>query len=97
MAFLRNKEHNTPAGKITNREYMMSHLRATDMRVADTYFQKPDKLKVTYQKNDNTDGRPPWNTDRYCELDHCLVRRQWMNSIIDVKAYPYTDINTDHR
>ena len=97
MAFLKNKEHNTPAGKITNREYMMSHLRATDMRVANTYFQKLEKLKVTYQKKDNTDGGPPWNTDRFCELDHCLVRRQWMNSIIYVRADPYTNINTDRR
>ena len=37
MAFLRNKEHNTPADKTTNREHMMSHLRATEMKVANTY------------------------------------------------------------
>ena len=43
------------------------------------------------------DGGPPWNTDRYCELDHCPVRKQWMNSIIDVRADPYTNINTDRK
>ena len=96
MAFLRNKEHNTPANKITNREYMLSHLGATDMRVANTYYQKLDKFKGTYQRKDNTDGGPPWNTDRYCELDHCLIRRQRMNPIIDIRADPYTSINTDH-
>ena len=50
MDFLRNKEHNTPANKTTNREYLMNHLRATDMKVANTYYQKPNKLKGTYQK-----------------------------------------------
>ena len=32
--FLRNKEHNTPANKTTNREYLVNHLRATDMKIA---------------------------------------------------------------
>ena len=55
MDFLRNKEHNTLANKTTNREYMVSHLRATDMNVASTYYQKPDKFKGTYQRKDNVD------------------------------------------
>ena len=97
MAFLRNKEHNTPAGKTSNREYMMNHLGATYMRVANTCYHKLDKFKGTYQRKDNIDGGPPWNTDRYCELDHCLVKRQWMNSIIDIWADPHTNINIDLR
>ena len=48
--FLRNKEHHTPANKTTNREYLVNHLRATDMKIANTYFQKPNKFKRTYQK-----------------------------------------------
>ena len=36
-------------------------------------------------------------TDTYCELDHCLVRKQWMNSVANVQADPYTNINTDHK
>ena len=67
------------------------------MKVASTYYQKPDKLKVTYQREDNVDGGPPWNTDRYCELDHCLVRKHWMNSITNVQADPHTNINTDRK
>ena len=95
--FLRNKEHNTPANKTTNREYLINHLRATDMKVANTFYQKSNKFKSTYQKKDNTEGGPPWNTDRYCELDHCLVKKQWMNTITNVQADPYTNINTDRK
>ena len=67
------------------------------MKVANTYFQKEVKYTVTYQKKDNTDGGPPWDTERYCELDHCLVRKQWFNSIIDVQPDPNTNINTAHK
>ena len=67
------------------------------MKVANTYYQKPHKLKGTYQRKDNVDGGPPWNTDRYCELYRCTVKKQWMNSITNVQADPYTNINTDHK
>ena len=52
MDCLRNKEHNTLANKTANREHMVNHLRATDMKGANTYYQKPDKLKGTYQRKD---------------------------------------------
>ena len=94
MDFLRNKEHNTPANKTTNREHLSNHSGATDMKVANTYYQKPDKLKGTYQRKDNVSGGPPWSTDRYCELDHCMVKKQWMNSITKIQADPYTNIPT---
>ena len=95
MDFLRNKEHNTLANKTTNREYLMNHLSATDMKVANTYYQKPNKLKGTYQTN-NIDGGHH-GTQRYCGLDDCTVKKQWVNTITNIKADPYTNINTDHK
>ena len=65
--FLRDKVHNTPANKTTNREYMINRFRATNMKVANTYYQKLDEFKGTYQRKDNVDGGPPWSTDRYCD------------------------------
>ena len=75
---------------------MVNHLRATGMKAANTYYQKPEQFKGTDQRKDNVDGGPPRGTNRYCELDHCLVRKQWMNSI-NVRADPYTDINTERK
>ena len=49
---MRIKERTTPANKTTNREYMVNHLRATDTKVANTYYQKPDKFKGTYQRKE---------------------------------------------
>ena len=73
---------------------MVNHSRTTDMKVANTYYvSELDKLRDTYQRKDNVDGGPPSSTDRYCELDHCLVRKQWLNSVINIQADPYTNIN----
>ena len=66
-------------------------LRANDLKIANTYFQQIGKHKTTYQKENNTD------TERYCELDHCLVRKQWSNSAIDMHPDPHTNIKTDHK
>ena len=72
-------------------------LRANDLKIANTYFQNIGKHKITYQKNNNTEGGPPWDTEIYCELDHCLVRKQWSNSVIDMQSGPHTNINIGHK
>ena len=38
----------------------------------------------------------PWDTDRYSELDLCLVFRRWANSIGNVESDNLTNVNTDH-
>ena len=38
----------------------------------------------------------PWDTDRYSELDLCLVFGRWANSIKNVESDSLTDVNTDH-
>ena len=43
-----------------------------------------------------TDSGPPWTPERYYEIDHCLVRKCWRNSVIDITTDPHTNINTDH-
>ena len=38
---------------------------------------------------------PPWTTEIYYEIDHCLVKRHWRNNILDRQGDPYTNVNTD--
>ena len=38
----------------------------------------------------------PWDTERYSELDLCLVFRRWANSIKNVESDSLTNVNTDH-
>ena len=40
-------------------------VRANDMKVSITFFQKEGKHKITYQKKDNNEGGPPWDIERY--------------------------------
>ena len=38
----------------------------------------------------------PWDTDRYSELDLCLVFGRWANSINNVESDSLTNVTTDH-
>ena len=38
----------------------------------------------------------PWDTDRYSELDLCLVFGRCANSIKNVESDSLTNVNTDH-
>ena len=38
----------------------------------------------------------PWDTDRYSELDLCLVFGKWVNSSKNVESDSFTNVNSDH-
>ena len=61
-----------------------------------TYSEKPNNKKTTYRHMWATGMRGPWDTDRYSELDLCLVYRRWANSIGNVESDNLTNVNTDH-
>ena len=39
---------------------------------------------------------PPWTPDRYEEIDHCIARNFWKNTITNIQTEPNTNVNTDH-
>ena len=61
-----------------------------------TYFEKPSKSKATYRHMWTTGMQGPWNTDRYSELDVCLVFGRWADSIRNVEPDGLANVNTDH-
>ena len=64
MEFLRNKEHKSPANKTTNREYLSNHRRATDVKVANTYYQNRTHLReLTPKKTTSMEDRHGTLTD----------------------------------
>ena len=38
----------------------------------------------------------PWNTEKYSELDLCLVFGRWANPAKNVEPDSLTNVNTDH-
>ena len=79
-----------------NRNIIIELLKEHDMRCMSTYFEKPSKKKTTYRHMWATGMQGPWNTDKYSELDLCLVFRRWANSIGKVESDNLTNVNTDH-
>ena len=39
---------------------------------------------------------PPWTPDRYEEIDHCIIRNSWKNTIVNIQTEPTTNVSTDH-
>ena len=94
LAFLREKEGLLP--EHMNRNILIELFREHEMRCMNTYFEKTSKQKATYRHMWATGLQGPWNTDRYSELDLCLVFRRWANSIGNVEPDNLTNVNTDH-
>ena len=61
-----------------------------------TYFEKPSEKKATYRHMWAAGTQGPWNTDRYSELDLCLVFGRWATSINNVESDSLTNVNADH-
>ena len=96
IEFLRTKEDRQEPEFVDNRAKLVSLARSTNTIIANTFFQKHSNThKITYKAMTTQIG-PPWTSDRYYEIDHCLVKRHWRNSILDIQSDPYTNVNTDH-
>ena len=94
MAFLREKEGLIPESM--NRSILIELVREHDMRCMNTYFGKPSNNKATYRHMWASGMQGPRDTDRYSELDLCLVFGRWANSMKDVEPDSLTNVNTDH-
>ena len=94
MRFLREKEGLLPESM--NRSLLIDLLKAHDMKCMNTFFQKPDKKKATYRHMWTRGLQGPWDTERYSELDLCLVFRRWSNAVKNVESDSLTNVHTDH-
>ena len=93
MAFLREKEGLLPEN--VNRSILIELLREHDMRCMNT---RTLRNPVTRKSLIGTCGHQACkdHTDRYSELDLCLVFGRWANSIMDIESDSLTNVNTDH-
>ena len=94
IAFLRKKEGLLPENM--NRNILIELIQEHDMGCMNTCFEKPSKKKATYRHMWTTGMQGPWNTDRYSELDLCLVFGRWASSTQHVESDSLTNVNTDH-
>ena len=70
-------------------------LRATGAIHANTFEKAWDK-KVTWKPPATQGFAPPWNPERFAELDICIVRDRWNNTVTNVQSDIRTNIDSDH-
>ena len=92
--FFREQEGLPPENM--NRSLLIDLLKGYDMRCVNTFFQTHDNKKATYRLMWARGMQGPWNTERYSELDICVVFRTWSNSTKNVESYSFISIRTDH-
>ena len=93
--FRATKEDRMPDNFVDHRGHSITLARATSTVVANTFIQKNPENKITY-KAMTTDTGPPWTPERYCEIGHCLVRKCWRSSVLDITTDQHTNIIIDH-
>ena len=78
-----------------NRTLLVEFCEAENMKIMNTYFQKPQKNKCTFKYWGAEDG-PPWDQSKYTEIDWFLVSNRGKNAVKDIGAEPTANIGSDH-
>eukprot|EP00969_Alexandrium_andersonii_P118819 5253696-Alexandrium_andersonii.AAC.1 len=78
---------------------LLASCRELQLRVASTYFMKPDRKKVTFR----APGAPILSQDvrwlhaqHYADLDHCLVPARWKGIVLDISSDMMANVQSDH-
>ena len=92
MAGLENANDDT----LDNRFRMMDFCQEQGLVVMNTMFEKEKKKQVTRKELTTEGWKGPWSEDRYSQMDFCLARSRWKNSVVDVSSKPELAFNSDH-
>ena len=66
------------------------------MKQANTFFEKPLDKQIIWKPQATQGFAPPWNPERFAELDICIVRDRWKNTVTNVQSHIRTNIDSDH-
>ena len=86
---------NTTEEQQQSRELLVNFCKNNDYTIANTTFRKPTQKKCTFKKWDREPG-PPWNQEKYREIDWILVNNRGENSITDIETDTQANISSDH-
>ena len=79
-----------------NKMYLLDYLRTTVSIHANTYFEQSWDKKLTWKPPATQGFAPPWDPERFAELDICIVRDRWKNAVTNVQSDIRTNIDSDH-
>ena len=61
-----------------------------------SWFQKDIEEKITFRDIGTTETEEDLNWEKFAEIDHCITRRKWRNSIKDIEANRAIHTDSDH-
>ena len=82
-------------GAVDNRSRFLAYCANHDLKMMNTFFDKPDCKLLTYEEP-GTKG-PPYNRYRYETLDYILTSNRWKNIVTDCEADIDADVDTRHK
>ena len=79
--------HSGTCGRTENGSRLLDFARSHSLRIAGTWFQRPDKHRLTWYSNDRKTA---------AEIDHVLVKSRW-RLLRNCRVFRGAEFETDHR
>ena len=80
-----------------NRTEFIMFCQNHDYVVTNTWFEKPMSKLITYRNPTSHTFEPPYNTNKFGQLDFILVNQRWRNSFHNVESSLPQAITSDHK
>ena len=80
-----------------NRSRFIEFCLARNMVVKNTFFQKSDEQLVTYKSVGVKSWHPPWQLDKYAQMDFVLINQKWKNAVENIYTTAVHTVDTDHK
>ena len=80
-----------------NRTEFIMFCQNHDYVVTNTWFEKPVSKLITYRNPTSHTFEPPYNTNKFGQLDFILVNQRWRNSFHNVESSLPQAITSDHK
>ena len=77
-------------------ELCVNFCTSNDLIPANTWVEKPSEKLVTFSFTGDTDRGPPYNADKYSQVDYVLTKTRWRNAIKYIETDIRCPIDSDH-
>ena len=80
---------------IENRQALIDFCSTNDMRLANTFHEKPDSKLATYREKETLLGEE-FRRGKYEQIDFILVPKRWNNTVLNTESDTLANVTSDH-
>lgn len=84
-----------PAEVHESRSKLITYARKHELKIINTYFDKPQKKLITHKQLEHQGG-PPYIRQHHETLDYVLAPSRWKNFIKNIESDINSSVNSDH-